>query len=73
MNLAAGANSFVNIFDVNANGTARDDTLSVTGAISAADGVAIDLGNGEDTIVLNAKLRCICRGRCRAHQWQCRR
>ncbi|MEZ2144669.1 VCBS domain-containing protein [Bradyrhizobium sp. DN5] len=54
MNLAAGANSFVNIFDVNhVNGTAGDDTLSVTGAISAANGVAIDLGNGEDTIVLN--------------------
>ncbi|WP_276017372.1 VCBS domain-containing protein [Bradyrhizobium sp. C-145] len=54
MNLAAGANSFVNIFDVNhVNGTGGDDTLSVTGAISAANGVAIDLGNGEDTIVLN--------------------
>ncbi|RZN13007.1 hypothetical protein CWO91_01215, partial [Bradyrhizobium genosp. SA-3] len=54
MNLAAGANSFVNIFDVNhVNGTGGDDTLSVTGAISAVNGVAIDLGNGEDAIVLN--------------------
>ncbi|TQF32037.1 VCBS domain-containing protein [Bradyrhizobium sp. UNPA324] len=54
MNLAAGANSFVNIYDVNhVNGTASDDTLTVTGAIAAANGVAIDLGNGDDTIVLD--------------------
>ncbi|WP_340670738.1 VCBS domain-containing protein [Bradyrhizobium ottawaense] len=54
MNLAAGANSFVNIYDVNhVNGTASDDTLTVTGAIAAVNGVAIDLGGGEDTIALN--------------------
>ncbi|SFN60836.1 VCBS repeat-containing protein [Bradyrhizobium sp. Rc3b] len=54
MNLAAGANSFVNIYDVNhVHGTASDDTLTVTGAIAAANGVAVDLGDGEDTIVLN--------------------
>lgn len=54
MNLAAGANSFVNIYDVNhVYGTGSEDTLTVTGAIAAANGVAIDLGNGEDTIVLN--------------------
>ncbi|WP_146006582.1 calcium-binding protein [Bradyrhizobium forestalis] len=54
MNLAAGANSFVNIYDVNhVYGTASDDTLTVTGAIAAANGVAIDLGNGEDAIVLD--------------------
>lgn len=54
MNLAAGANSFVNIYDVNhVYGTASDDTLTVTGAIAAANGVAIDLGNGDDTIVLD--------------------
>ncbi|PSO16455.1 hypothetical protein C7G42_23290 [Bradyrhizobium sp. MOS003] len=53
MYLAAGANSFVNIYDVNhVNGTAGDDTLTVTGSIAAANGVAIDLGNGQDTIVL---------------------
>ncbi|WP_407117244.1 VCBS domain-containing protein [Bradyrhizobium sp. LMG 9283] len=54
MNLAAGANSFVNIYDVNhVNGTASDDSLIVTGAIAATNGVAIDLGNGADTIVLD--------------------
>ncbi|MHC4050467.1 VCBS domain-containing protein [Bradyrhizobium sp. 25ACV] len=54
MNLAAGANSFVNIYDVNhVHGTASDDTLTVTGAIAAVNGVAVDLGDGEDTIVLN--------------------
>jgi VCBS repeat-containing protein len=54
MNLAAGANSFVSIYDVNhVNGTASDDTLTVTGAIAAANGVAIDLGDGDDTIVLD--------------------
>ncbi len=53
MYLAAGANSFVNIYDVNhVNGTASDDTLAVTGSIGAANGVAIDLGDGQDTIVL---------------------
>ncbi|MCJ9700535.1 beta strand repeat-containing protein, partial [Bradyrhizobium sp. SHOUNA76] len=54
MNLAAGANSFVNIYDVNhVFGTANDDTLTVTGAIAAANGVAINLSNGDDTIVLD--------------------
>ncbi|WP_298241353.1 VCBS domain-containing protein [uncultured Bradyrhizobium sp.] len=54
MYLAAGANSFVNIYDVNhVNGTTSDDTLTVTGAIAAANGVAIDLGDGQDTVVLN--------------------
>ncbi|MGL9621324.1 VCBS domain-containing protein [Bradyrhizobium sp. U531] len=53
MYLAAGANSFTNIYDVNhVNGTASDDTLTVTGSIGAANGVAIDLGDGQDTIVL---------------------
>ncbi|KYG21639.1 hypothetical protein SE92_16370 [Bradyrhizobium sp. AT1] len=53
MYLAAGANSFVNIYDVNhVNGTASDDTLTVTGSIGSANGVAIDLGDGQDTIVL---------------------
>lgn len=54
MHLAAGANSFVNIYDVNhVYGTGSDDTLTVTGAIAAANGVAIDLGDGDDTIVFN--------------------
>ncbi|MBR0926560.1 VCBS domain-containing protein [Bradyrhizobium diazoefficiens] len=54
MNLAAGANSFVNIYDVNhVNGMAGDDILTVTGAIGAANGVAIDLGDGDDTVAFN--------------------
>ncbi|MGY3038072.1 VCBS repeat-containing protein [Bradyrhizobium sp. USDA 4354] len=53
--LAAGANSFVNIYDVNhMYGSGSDDILTVTGAIAAANGVAIDLGEGDDSIVLNA-------------------
>lgn len=57
MNLAAGANSFVNIYDVNhVNGTAGDDILTVTGAIGATNGVAIDLGEGDDTIVFNGNV-----------------
>lgn len=53
MNLAAGANSFTNIYDINhVNGTASNDTLTVTGAIAAANGSTIDLGIGDDTLAL---------------------
>jgi Ca2+-binding RTX toxin-like protein len=53
MNLAASANSFTNIFDINhVMGTTGDDTLTVTGAISAANGTTVDLGGGDDTLVL---------------------
>lgn len=51
MNLAAGASSFVNIYDVNhVNGSGDDDILTVTGAVAAAN----DLGNGDDTLNLGA-------------------
>jgi hypothetical protein len=54
MNLAAGVNSFVNLYDVNhINGTTGDDTLTVTGAIGAANGTTVNLGDGDDTVVLN--------------------
>ncbi|MBR1143698.1 tandem-95 repeat protein [Bradyrhizobium sp. AUGA SZCCT0431] len=53
MNLAAGANSFTNIYDVNhVNGTISDDTLTIAGALFAANGSTVDLGDGEDTLVL---------------------
>ncbi|MBR1212046.1 VCBS domain-containing protein [Bradyrhizobium sp. JYMT SZCCT0180] len=53
MNLAAGPNSFTNIYDVNlVNGTIGGDTLTITGAIAAANGTTVDLGNGDDTLVL---------------------
>ena len=52
MNLAAGSNSFTNIFDVNhVNGTTSDDVLTVSGTLAAANGTTVDLGAGEDTLV----------------------
>ena len=53
MNLAAGGNSFTNIFDINhVVGSGSNDTLTVTGAIAAVNGTTIDLGIGDDTLVL---------------------
>ncbi|CAN7756272.1 VCBS domain-containing protein [Bradyrhizobium sp. LjRoot220] len=53
INLAAGANSFTNIYDINhVNGTTGDDTLTIAGALSAANGSTVDLGDGEDRLVL---------------------
>ncbi|MCA1476157.1 tandem-95 repeat protein [Bradyrhizobium sp. NBAIM08] len=55
MNLAAGANSFTNIFDVNhVNGTTDNDVLTVTNSIAAANGTSIDLGGGDDTVVVGS-------------------
>ncbi|GGI24311.1 beta strand repeat-containing protein [Bradyrhizobium guangdongense] len=54
LNLAAGANAFTNIFNVDAvNGTASDDTLSVAnGLYSPNNDVSIDLGAGNDTLTV---------------------
>ena len=53
LNLAAGANSFTNIFSVDTiNGTASDDTLTVgNGLYTPNNDMSIDLGAGNDTLV----------------------
>jgi Ca2+-binding RTX toxin-like protein len=57
LNLAGGANSFTNIFDVNhVNGTASADTLTITDWIGAANGITIDLGDGNDVLNLNTSV-----------------
>jgi VCBS repeat-containing protein len=52
LNLAAGANSFTNIFNVDTiNGTASDDTLTVgNGLFTNNNDLSIDLGAGNDTL-----------------------
>ncbi len=52
LNLAAGANSFVNIFNVDTvNGTASDDTLTVANGLSSPNNdLSVDLGAGNDTL-----------------------
>ena len=57
LNLAAGANSFVNINSVDTvNGTASDDQLSVAnGLYSPNNDVSIDLGAGTDTLTLGSQ------------------
>ncbi|MDN5003916.1 VCBS domain-containing protein [Bradyrhizobium sp. GCM10027634] len=54
LNLAAGANAFTNIFNVDAiNGTGSDDTLSVANSLySPNNDVSIDLGAGNDTLTV---------------------
>ena len=51
LNLAAGANSFAGIFNVDTiNGTASDDSLSVAnGLFTPNNDLSIDLGAGNDT------------------------
>jgi Cadherin domain/RTX calcium-binding nonapeptide repeat (4 copies) len=48
LNLAAGVNSFVNVFNVDTiNGTASDDTLTIgNGLFTNANDLSIDLGGG---------------------------
>ncbi|MEH2565236.1 hypothetical protein V1289_004863 [Bradyrhizobium sp. AZCC 2289] len=52
LNLAAGVNSFVNVFNVDTiNGTASDDTLTIgNGLFTNANDLSIDLGAGNDTL-----------------------
>ena len=52
LNLAAGANSFTNIFSVDTIvGTGSDDTLSVAnGLFTSNHDLSIDLGDGNDTL-----------------------
>jgi VCBS repeat-containing protein len=54
LNLATGANSFTNIYNVqHINGTAGDDTLSVSGGFGTPDdNLNVDLGAGNDTLNL---------------------
>jgi VCBS repeat-containing protein len=54
LNLAAGANSFLNISSVDTvNGTASDDTLTIaSGAFTPNNDLSIDLGGGNDTLQL---------------------
>jgi hypothetical protein len=56
LNLAAGANTFVDIFNVqHINGSATDDVLTVTDGVSTADGnPVIDLGTGDNTLNFGA-------------------
>ena len=53
LNLAAGANSFTNVYSVDTiNGTASDDTLTVgNGLYTPNNDMSIDLGAGNDTLV----------------------
>ncbi|MBR0950712.1 VCBS domain-containing protein [Bradyrhizobium canariense] len=54
LNLAAGANSFTNIFSIaTINGTASDDTLTVANGIGTP-GLSIDLGIGNDTLAVGS-------------------
>ena len=57
LNLAAGANAFVNIFSVDTiNGTASDDSLSIAnGLYSPNNDVSIDLGAGNDTLTVSSQ------------------
>ena len=52
LNLAAGANSFTNVFNVDTvNGTVSDDTLSIAnGLYTPNNDMSIDLGAGNDTL-----------------------
>jgi VCBS repeat-containing protein len=54
LNLAAGVNSFVNVFNVDTvNGTASDDTLTIgNGLFTATNDLSIDLGAGNDTLTV---------------------
>jgi VCBS repeat-containing protein len=56
LNLAAGVNSFTNIFNVDTiNGSASDDTLSVgNGLFTNANDLSIDLGAGNDTLQIGS-------------------
>jgi Ca2+-binding RTX toxin-like protein len=53
LNLAAGSNSFDNLWNVNLlNGSSSDDTLTLNGSPANV----IDLGDGNDTLNLNANV-----------------
>jgi VCBS repeat-containing protein len=54
LNLAAGGNSFSNVFNVDTiNGTASDDTLTIgNGLFTAANDLSVDLGAGNDTLTV---------------------
>ena len=56
LNLAAGANSLSNVFNVQSiNGTASNDTLTL-GQVGSSSGVTrVDLGTGNDTLNLGAQ------------------
>ncbi|MCK1698913.1 VCBS domain-containing protein [Bradyrhizobium sp. 144] len=57
LNLAAGANSFTNLFNVDSiNGTASDDVLSVSnGVYTPNNDMSVDLGVGNDTLSVGAQ------------------
>jgi hypothetical protein len=57
LNLAAGANSFTGIFNVDTvNGTTSDDTLTIgSGPYTPNGDLSIDLGAGNDTVVDNTQ------------------
>lgn len=57
LNLAAGANAFTNIFNVDAvNGTAADDSLSVASGLYTPNGdLSFDLGAGNDTLTVGSQ------------------
>ncbi|MGY4458581.1 beta strand repeat-containing protein [Bradyrhizobium sp. LB13.1] len=57
LNLAAGVNSFTNIFGTDTiNGTASDDTLTVTsGLYTPNNDMSVDLGAGNDTLSLGSQ------------------
>ena len=57
LNLAAGANSLVNVGNVDTiNGTASDDALTIANGIySPNNDVSIDLGGGNDTLTLGVQ------------------
>ena len=57
LNLAAGSNSFVDLFNVqHVNGTASDDVLTVTDGVFTPDGnPVIDLGAGDNTLNFGAQ------------------
>jgi hypothetical protein len=57
LNLAAGSNSFVDLFNVqHINGTASDDVLTVTDGVFTPDGnPVVDLGAGDNTLNFGAQ------------------